>query len=215
MTDQTSNPIQVDANKEGITFEEFLKLYDGKHAEWLPSGEVIIVSNNTLHQQILTFLVSLLRLFLGIKNVGELLLAGVPMQLSKDLPTREPDILIILNEHLDRIKPTFVDGAADICIEIVSPESVSRDYGDKFKEYEAAGVREYWLLDPERHVFDIHVLQPNGLYARNPVDAQGRVVSMLLPGFALDPALVWRESLPNGLELLRLLGEMTGIRLTP
>jgi Uma2 family endonuclease len=212
MAEQISSPIQVDASKTGITFEQFLKLYDGKHAE-LVDGEVFILSNNVIHQEILSFLDNLLRMFLGFKKLGRLLLAGVPMKLEGDVPTREPDILIILNEHLDRIKPTYLDGAADICVEIVSPESVERDYGAKLREYEAAGVREYWLLDPERHVFDIYVLQPSGLFIRSLRDEQGRVVSSLLVGFALDPALVWRQALPNGPELLRLLSEMTGIKL--
>jgi Uma2 family endonuclease len=41
-----------------------------------------------------------------------------------------------------------MDGAADIVIELVSPESVHRDYGEKLYEYEQAGVPGYWIIDP-------------------------------------------------------------------
>jgi Uma2 family endonuclease len=215
MAEQVSSPIQVDAKKEGITFEQFLKLYDGKHAEWFDGRVEVYVSADEIHQNLFMFLVELFRVYLSLKRVGRLMVAPFSMYIPNREHAREPDLMLILNEHVDRIKPTYLDGAADICIEIVSPESVSRDYGDKFKEYEAAGVREYWLIDPERHVFDIQVLQPNGLYARKAVDEQGRVISSLLPGFALNPNLLWQEDLPSGLELLRLLSEMTGVKLSP
>ena len=40
-----------------------------------------------------------------------------------------------------------MNGAADICIEVISPESVIRDRGEKFEEYERGGVGEYWIFD--------------------------------------------------------------------
>ncbi len=53
----------------------------------------------------------------------------------------------------------LLEACADICIEIVSPESVTRDYGDKFVEYEKAGVQEYGIIDPNRTSchFKLHV----------------------------------------------------------
>jgi Uma2 family endonuclease len=178
MAEQVSSPIQVDASKTGITFEQFLKLYDGKHAEWLVGDVLVHPSKTIVHQQLLSFLLSLLGLYVGIKELGQVMPASFTMFIRSDVPAREPDLMVILNEHLERLQYNYLDGAADICIEIVSPESVERDYGAK--------LREYWLLDPERRVFDIHVLQPNGVYIRNLLDGQGRVVSSLLPGFALD-----------------------------
>lgn len=73
---------------------------------------------------------------------------------------------------------------------------------------------QYWLFDPQRRVVDIHVLNGEGRYERQPFDAQGRIWSTLLPDFALDPSLLWAESYPSGLALLRLVSQMTGIPLT-
>ena len=47
---------------------------------------------------------------------------------------REPDIQMILDEHRNRLTRTQVEGAADLVVEVVSEESTSRDYGDKFAE---------------------------------------------------------------------------------
>ncbi|MEJ7756097.1 MAG: Uma2 family endonuclease [Nocardioidaceae bacterium] len=54
---------------------------------------------------------------------------------------------------------TYLDGAADLAIEIISPESIGRDRGEKFVEYEAAGIREYWLIDPERRQAEFYRLE--------------------------------------------------------
>lgn len=53
----------------------------------------------------------------------------------------------------------LLEACADICIKIVSPETVTRNYGDKFVEYEKAGVQEYWIIDPNRTSchFKLHV----------------------------------------------------------
>ncbi|MFN8372200.1 MAG: Uma2 family endonuclease [Anaerolineae bacterium] len=193
----------------GISFEEFLKQFAEVHAEYIMGNVEVVVTNNTQHQEILSFLSALLRLLLGVRSIGRLLLAGVPMNVGDEFPRREPDLMVIFNENLDRIKDTYIDGAADIVVEIVSPESDGRDHGDKLREYEAAGVREYWLFDPLREEADIYALESNGRYRRLAKDEQGRVVSRLLSGFALDPAILWRERLPDGLELIKLVQEMT------
>ncbi|KAB2854441.1 MAG: Uma2 family endonuclease, partial [Anaerolineae bacterium] len=172
-----------------VTFQEFLKLFEGQYAEWLMGKVEVYVSNNYNHNDILSFFDTVLRLFLGITKLGKLGLAGFPMYLGDDHPSRQPDLMIILTDHLDRLTPNYLNGPADICVEIVSPESAERDYGAKFVEYEAAGVREYWLIDPQRQRAEFHHLTADGVYHRLPLDGMGRLVSNLLPGFVLDPAI--------------------------
>jgi Uma2 family endonuclease len=197
--------------EDPISFEEFLKRYDGQHAEWLAGKVLVHVANNVDHQRLAGFLFSLLRMFLGLKAIGEVLYASVSMYIGAQAPAREPDMLVVLNEHRERIQPTYLNGPADIAIEIVSPESIVRDYVDKFREYEDAGVREYWLFDPQHRVADIYVLDENGRYRRNPLDEQGRIWSTLLPGFALQPALLWTAPYPEGVAFWRLVQQLAGV----
>jgi Uma2 family endonuclease len=192
-----------------VSFEDYLTRFDGKHAEWVLGNVVVYMSNNAQHQRIILFLANLLNLYLGFRQIGQLILASFTMFVGKDKPAREPDLMIVLNENSDRIQKTYLNGPADIAIEIVSPESSMRDYGVKFHEYEAVGVREYWLFDPIRQQADIHVLQADQHYHRAALDAQGRLISTLLPGFALDPNVLWRENLPNGNDLIALVQQMT------
>jgi Uma2 family endonuclease len=194
--------------REKISFEDYLRQYEnfeGGRTEWL-AGEVAIypMPNNVNHNSILSFLDALFRLYLGLRNLGRVVIAGVPMKYSDTLPAREPDLMILLNEHLDRLKSQYVDGVADIAVEVVSPESIGRDHVEKFKEFEAAGVREYWIIDPLRQDAVIWALDNQGRYRRVLLDNEGRLISTLLPGFALDPAMLWRDVLPDGAELIAL-----------
>jgi Uma2 family endonuclease len=195
---------------EGVSFEHFLKYFGEAHTEWLMGKVISVVSNNTRHQNILGFLHNLFSLFLGFKSLGKVLLAGVPMRVAADRPAREPDLIIVLNENLHRIQPTYLDGPADIVVEIVSPESSDRDRGRKLREYEAAGVREYWLLDPQRTQAVVYSLQADGYYHPMPLDADGRLCSALLSGFALHPTVLWRDEPPTGAELVELAQRLAG-----
>ena len=91
-------------------------------------------------------------------------------------------------------------------IEIVSPESVGRDRGDKFVEYEAAGVREYWLIDPEREQAGFYHLAGTGRYRLVTLDDDGLFRSTVLPNFWLRVGWLWQESLPKVLDVIRELG---------
>src|SRR5438046_7531113 len=113
-----------------------------------------------------------------------------------DKPGREPDCMVVLGEHRERMKATYLDCVADVVIEVVSPESDERDHGAKFVEYEAAGVPEYWLIDMLRNEATINALGDGQRYHPVPRDAAGRIRSSVLPGFALDPQILWREALP-------------------
>jgi Uma2 family endonuclease len=198
--------------ERSITFDEFLVEYAEQHAEWV-DGEVILIVNNTEHNDFLLFIGTLLRLFLQIRNLGKVTLAGVPMRLTSEKTGREPDLMILLGENTKRIKATYVDGAADIAIEIVSPESVGRDYGDKFKEYAAAGVQEYWLFDQERDAILLYRLGEHDgkpAYIRQAADSRGRLYSTLLPGLYIDPAWLRAEKRPEGRAMIALIDEMVG-----
>lgn len=176
---------------EGVSFEDFLKTYSEQHAEWLMGKVILIVSNNTIHQRIQMFLGTLVNLFLNLTGMGEILSAGTPMHISDQQPAREPDLMVVLIDNRERIQQQWLEGPADIVVEIVSSESTVRDRGDKFAEYQAAGVPEYWLIDPIHRDANFWILNANGDYEPHPLDAQGRLTSVVLPGFAIDPAILW------------------------
>lgn len=195
---------------QGVSFENFLTYFGEKRSEWLMGKVISIVTNTTQHNRILSFLLYFINLFLTFKPIGEVLLAGIPMYVGDARPAREPDLLFVYNDHRVRIKATYLDGPADLVVEIVSPESEIRDRATKLSEYEAAGVAEYWLIDPPRTEWVIYHLGQDGRYHPRPVDARGRVNSAVLPGLALNANLLWQEnplSSPDLIEMARQLAE--------
>jgi Uma2 family endonuclease len=124
-----------------MTYEAFLTWADeDTWAEWV-NGEVIILPPaSRRHQDVATFLAALLHFFVESRQLCLVLTAPFQMKIGPDLPGREPDILFIAREHLDRLRDTYLEGPADLVVEIISRDSRARDRGEKFYEYEQAGV---------------------------------------------------------------------------
>jgi len=188
-----------------MTYEEFLQWADEDvHAEWV-KGEVVVQSPaSSTHQRICLFLSTILGHYVQQHDLGEILTA--PFQMKLEDTAREPDVLFVAKERLERIKEAYLDGPADLVVEIVSADSGGRDRGEKFYEYEAAGVREYWLIDPERQQAEFYQLGQDGRYRLVAPDEHGRYRSAVLGGLWLDVGWLWQQPLPRVIDVLRHLG---------
>jgi Uma2 family endonuclease len=190
MTDTLQVPVVT-----GISFEEFLRSYDGLHAEWVDGSLVPMCPVSDRHQDIVDFLAALLRHLVEATDAGIVRTSQVAMHLERS--ARVPDVLFLATQHLDRRRETFVDGPADLVIEVTSPESRGRDRGEKFYEYEQGGVPEYWLIDPPRKTLEVFRLDENGQYASVAPLAGTRLESAVLQGFWIDPAWLWSDPIPK------------------
>ncbi len=180
-----------------VSFEDFLAWADeDTSAEWV-DGEIVLMSPSSAdHQRLLAFLYGLLVAYVTQRQLGELFLPPFLMRLVSRPSGREPDLLFVADEHADRLRGAYLDGPADLVVEIVSPESDERDHGAKFVEYEAAGIPEYWLIDPLRETAFFHELGADGRYHIGSVDADGFYHSAVLSGFRLRVAWLWQRPLP-------------------
>ena len=187
-----------------MNYEEFLSwAEDGSHVEWV-DGEVIIMSPTShQHQSIADFLTALLRHFVEANELGIVLSAPFQMKLSTRPSGREPDVMFVSNERLSSLKNAFLDGPADLAIEIISPESEARDRIEKFSEYEKARVLEYWLLDPVRKQAEFYFLSDDGKYFIAPVDAHGVFHSRVLDGLYLKIDWLFQEPMPPLMSILK------------
>ena len=190
--------------KEKMSYEDFLAWCDeDTWAEWV-DGDVIMVSPaSRRHQDIVRFLVNLLSFHVESHDLGTILMAPFQMKLGEDMPGREPDLLYVASAHLDRLKNTYLDGPADMVVEIISEESIGRDRGEKFVEYEAAGVSEYWLIDPIREQAEFYRIEADNHYHPAMPDDEGVYHSETVGGFWLRVSWLWQEPLPPVLEVCR------------
>ncbi len=160
----------------------------------------------TIHQQISAFLTVVLTMFVGEREMGEIL-PGPEMRLRNDRSYREPHLLFIASEHVGRLDADGLKGPADLVVEIVSNDSVRRDREEKHAEYEAAGVPEYRVIDPRplRHTFDAYTLSEAGAYEKIAPDALERIRSVAIPGLRVDPAWLWSDPLQSAPAALKLI----------
>lgn len=185
-----------------MTFDEFLAWADeDTHAEWVEGKVVMPSPASARHQMIQQFLATLLGLYVDAHDLGVVLPAPFLMRLAGR--GREPDLLYVASEHADRIGETYLDGPADLAVEIISPESIARDRGEKFREYRDGGVAEYWLIDPAAQEAEFYQLNAASQYHHVAPDTNGIYASRILPNFWLEVSLLWQTPLPNVLRTLK------------
>lgn len=136
-------------DRELWTASEFLDwLAPGVHAD-LIDGERFMHSPVSLrHANLLNFVDGLLRIYIELKDLGKLYREVVAVRLSAR-NVFLPDLAFFTTEQVPRLGATFASEAPALVVEALSEWSADRDVGPKFAEYEHAGVREYWVLDPE------------------------------------------------------------------
>lgn len=189
-----------------MTEEEFVAWADEDvQAEWV-DGEVIIMSPSSLrHVRLAGWMMRLLSEFVERKALGEIIGPEFMIRLASLRRRRVPDLLFVSNDRANLLRQNHLEGAPDLAVEIISPDSQSRDRRDKYLEYEKAGVREYWLIDPLSQTVEAYALDSNQTFALL-TETDGKIPSVVLPGFYLKPAWLWQEKLPDVIELLREMG---------
>lgn len=191
----------VSPNK--ISFEDFLVKYDGQFAEWIDGEVILTMSASDRHQDLESFLSAILRIYVEENDLGVIRTAPLIMKLAKQKRGREPDLLFVSKKNLHRLKKNYLDGAADLVIEIISPESRGRDRGDKFYEYEKEGVKEYWLIDYERRQAEFYNLDKKGIYQFSKPDENNIFHSQAIKNLELKVDWLWQEKLPTLLEIVK------------
>jgi Uma2 family endonuclease len=193
---------QAAATRLTMSYEEFLAWSDeDTHAEWVEEEVIVYMPPRYIHQNSAGFLYELLALFARLLNRGEVCVAPFEMRLADS--AREPDIFFIATENLGRLSDERLTGPADLIVEMVSASSVKRDRDEKLKEYQAAGVREYWIIDPrsDKRRADFFRLDETGHYTLYATEDDERVESAVLAGFWLRPEWLWQAGRLNPLTL--------------
>lgn len=194
-----------------MSYEEYLVWHDeGKRGEWIDGEVIVFMAPLDKHQEIVEFFYRLIAQFVDLFRLGVVRVALLEMHARPDGSAREPDVLFVAQEHRERLTAKRLERPADLIIEVISDESVGRDRGDKFYEYEEAGVREYWIVDPRpgKQRVDLWHLTAEGRYQPALPDGEGRYHSTVVQGFFMRSAWLWEEPLPDPLLTL---AEMRGL----
>lgn len=94
----------------------------------------------------------------------------------------QPEVFVLLNEHLDRVSTSRIIGAPDLVIEIASLSTARHDLSEKLQAYAVAGVPEYWVVNPDAHILEVLVLDRGTYRSLGLFIADDVLPSQVLPG---------------------------------
>jgi Uma2 family endonuclease len=194
-----------------MTEEEFVAWCDeDTRAEWV-DGEVIIMSPANLeHCGLSDWLVRVLGTFVEEHDSG-IVLSEAQMRFARLRRRRVPDLWFLAESRRHLLRESHVEGPPDLVIEIVSPDSLARDWREKYLEYQAAGVREYWVIDPMARHVEAYALEasppseaaePAPAQYRRLEEREGIIASTVLSGFRLRTAWLWPATRPKAMAAL-------------
>lgn len=148
---------------ESYTIEDIYALSDGVRAELIDGQIHYMAPPNRRHQDIIFTLSRKIADYIEAKKgCCKVYLAPFAVFLNEDDRNYvEPDISIICDSN--KLNDKGCVGAPDWIIEIVSPSSRKIDYYNKLFKYRTAGVREYWVVDPDRKIVTVYEFEHDNM----------------------------------------------------
>jgi Uma2 family endonuclease len=149
--------------EEVYTIEDIYALPNGERAELIDGKIYYMAPSNTKHQRLVHFFDREIGNYIQSKH-GECEVFPAPFAVflnENDTNYVEPDISVICDKN--KISDKGCHGAPDWIIEIVSPSSKQMDYYKKLFKYRTAGVREYWVVDPEKELVTIYDFEKDSM----------------------------------------------------
>lgn len=153
--------------KQCHTIEDIYALPEGQRAELIDGQIYDMAPPKRIHQKLVNRLCQTITNHIDSKDGGcEVYPAPFAVFLNADDNTYvEPDISVVCDQN--KLDEHGCNGAPDWIIEIVSPSTERMDYGIKLFKYRSAGVREYWIINPQNrtvNVFDFDNNEKTGQY---------------------------------------------------
>lgn len=149
--------------EEMYTIEDIYALPDGERAELIDGKMYAMAPPNRRHQDIVFSLSRKIADYIESKSGDcKIYLAPFAVFLNEDDRNYvEPDISVICD--LNKLNDKGCIGAPDWIVEIVSPGSRKMDYYKKLFKYRTAGVREYWVVDPDRRIVTVYEFEHDNM----------------------------------------------------
>jgi len=172
-----------------LTYEDFLRFPDdGRRHELIDGEHYVTPSPNTRHQRLVVRLTAALTTHLAAyPDRGEVFVAPFDVVFGH-FDVVEPDLLFIAADQHEIVTEKHVRGAPALVVEVLSAGTRRADEKTKYRLFDRAGVREYWLIDPELDLVKVFRRDATGAFPRVAElakDTGDTLTTPLLPAFSL------------------------------
>jgi Uma2 family endonuclease len=186
--------------KPFVTEEEFYRdATEDSDWEYLDGRIVMHSPASDRHEDLFSFLMTLFRGYLDARGIGVVRGSRYPMRLDPRW-SPEPDLLVVRENKRYLLRPTRLEGPADLVVEIASDSDPGLDLREKLPRYREAQIDEIWLVNPLEQHLRAETRQPAGYLSRTLTS--GQLESVVLPGFRIEVSWLWRDALPSTLDCL-------------
>ena len=165
------------------TIDDIYDLPDGQRAELIDGQMFMMAPPTRKHQEIIGELFAVIREYI-LRHGGSCRVYIAPFAVFLNENNKnyvEPDISVICDP--DKLTDEGCTGAPDWIIEIVSPSSRKMDYNRKLFKYRTAGVREYWIVDPDKNRITVYYFEKDDM---NEYSFSDNIPSGLYPDFSIN-----------------------------
>ncbi len=162
------------------TLEDYHNMPEDRRAELIDGVIYDMASPSPLHQMIAGMVYARILAFIE-KNKGDCIPFIAPADVQLDCDDRtmvQPDVFILCKQ--DRLRRFGICGAPDFVLEILSGATRKKDMTVKLTKYMEAGVKEYWVIDPEKRLLIVYIGEEEGIPRLYPL--QGDVGMNLYDG---------------------------------
>lgn len=174
----------------GMTYDEYSLLPDDRKRYQVIEGELTVSpSPNFRHQDTVWRLGKILREYAESHKLG--IVVGAPMDVILEPNTIvQPDLLFIRNDNMEIIGDV-IEGAPDLCVEVLSRSTGLHDRYTKKAVYARCGVHEYWIIDPAREMVSVFERDGDTYVVRVEATGDDSVTSGVLTGFQITARSVF------------------------
>ncbi|MBA2396571.1 MAG: Uma2 family endonuclease [Ktedonobacteraceae bacterium] len=167
------------------TYNDYTAMPDDEKRYQIVDGVLFMSpSPDTRHQDTVGAIFAYLREYALRNKLGKVYIAPLDVELNPKTVV-QPDVLLILHAHLERIAAKRIIGAPDLVVEVSSPGTTGFDRRQKQDAYAHAGVPEYWIVNPASHTVELLIVENTAYRSLGIFQGQQTLPSTIVPGFSV------------------------------
>ncbi len=168
------------------TYDDYATLPNDGHRYEIVNGVLVMApAPSPEHQSIAVRIAYYMFPHVDLAGIGRLFTAPIDVDLGpKNM--FQPDVVVVLNAHLDRVAEKKIIGAPDLVVEVASPSTAAFDRLIKYEKYAHAGIAEYWIVKPTSRTVEVMVLEPGEYRSLGIFSGKAQLPSRVIPGLSIS-----------------------------